>query len=380
MGYTGSRSSLLIPKNDPPVIFGRHEIRVDEQDESDPTSYTGAPDMPLRTVPGTVPGDATNNTYTASDEDARDQATWSIEGEDAALFVLSAANLSGLHEPRDLKFIDPPDFENPGDADGDSVYKVTVVATDESDASDKMDVTVFVENVQEDGELNLSSAGANSAQPTIGEVVTAEVADPDNDVTLVTWQWSTAATIDAATSTPIMGATESTYTPVDGDEGLYLRAHAVYTDTHSEKDDLATPEIDERVQWLPKDENGEVITGQVVQAKEPNATSTDIDGNMIDIPCCQYRVTETSQFAVREDEDTGGGGGGGGGSFAFGGTGATFTRLVAENARIGTRVGDPVTATSAVEYILSSSTGDDASFEIDEIRSDHREECPPECE
>ena len=277
-----------------------------------------------------------------------------MRGEDADLFVLSAANLRGPNEPRDLKFKNPPDFETPGDADGDSVYKVTVVATDESDDEDTMDVTVFVRNVQEDGELTLSSAGSNADQPTVGAMITAEVADPDNDVTLVTWQWSTAATIDAVTSTPIMGATQSTYTPVDADDGLYLRAHAVYTDTHSQKDDLTTPEIDERVQWL---------SSEGVRAKEPNAATTTIDGSEVDIPCCQYRVTATSKFAVRveqnggDDDDEMGG-------FTFGASGASFTRMVAENARIGTRVGDPVTADGATSYTLSSSTGDDANFEI----------------
>ena len=63
------------PENDLPVISGRHEISVDEQDEGDPDSYTGAPDMPQRTAPPTMEEIEANthlraNSYTASDEDA----------------------------------------------------------------------------------------------------------------------------------------------------------------------------------------------------------------------------------------------------------------------------------------------------------------------
>ena len=188
------------------------------------------------------------NTYRASDEDARDQVTWSVEGDDASLFVLSAANLHGVNEPRDLRFINPPDYETPGDANGDSVYNVTVVATDEDGARDTRDVTIFVDNVQEDGEVTLVAAGDNSDQPLTGMAITATLSDPDNDVAEITWQWSRADNFDTATSSPIAGATERTYTPVPADDGKYLRASVVYTDTLSQKDDLMTPGVDERVQ------------------------------------------------------------------------------------------------------------------------------------
>ena len=73
--------------------------------------------------------------------------------------------------------------------------------------------------------------------PTVGGGITATLADPDGDVTNLAWQWSRA---DAAggSYTPIMGATNATYTPVaddeeePGDEGMFLRATASYDDGH----------------------------------------------------------------------------------------------------------------------------------------------------
>lgn len=240
--------------NDPPKITrGAMELRVDEQD-SDDDSYDGMPELTVRLPVGTTdPSDDTRNldgtenlpnTYRASDEDARDQVTWSVEGDDAALFVLSAANLHGVNEPRDLRFIDPPDYETPGDANGDSVYNVTVVATDEDGARDTRDVTIFVDNVQEGGEVTLVAEGDNPDQPLTGMAITATLNDPDNDVAEITWQWSRADNFDTATSSPIAGATESTYTPVAADDGKYLRASVVYTDTLSQKDNLMTPGVD----------------------------------------------------------------------------------------------------------------------------------------
>ena len=115
------------------------EITVLEKDDDDDI-YTGLPGMPL---PGeTGVGLGADNVYTASDEDARGQIFWSLSGEDADDFVRSSTelgNLTGLtgpDEPIAIRFASPPDYENPTDANGDSVYKVTLVATDSAGAAD----------------------------------------------------------------------------------------------------------------------------------------------------------------------------------------------------------------------------------------------------
>ena len=62
-------------------------------------------------------------------------------GADAALFALDAYSNT-------LRFVDLPDYETPGDADGDNVYEVVVGATD-GQTSDYQTVFVTVDNVYE---------------------------------------------------------------------------------------------------------------------------------------------------------------------------------------------------------------------------------------
>ncbi|MEZ5650128.1 MAG: DUF4347 domain-containing protein [Burkholderiaceae bacterium] len=63
-------------------------------------------------------------------------------GADAALFTLDASSAQ-------LRFAERPDFESPTDADGDNIYELTVVATDENGATDRQDLHVRVANVVE---------------------------------------------------------------------------------------------------------------------------------------------------------------------------------------------------------------------------------------
>ena len=72
-------------------------------------------------------------------------ARWDLVGEDAA--HLRLIDTGG----RTLVFTTKPDFETPADADGDNVYKVTVVAIDNNGGRGEFDVCIAVTNVEEDG-------------------------------------------------------------------------------------------------------------------------------------------------------------------------------------------------------------------------------------
>ena len=85
-------------------------------------------------------GTAAVATYSATDPESA-TITWSLEGDDAALFDLSSGGV--------LTFGSPPDHENPADADPDNVYEVTVKASDGTN-EDTLDVTVTVTDVDED--------------------------------------------------------------------------------------------------------------------------------------------------------------------------------------------------------------------------------------
>lgn len=138
-------------------------------------TVTGVNDAPELTVTGAVAvaeGDIAVTVATATDVDG-DTVTFALAGADAALFTIDAGGA--------LSFVDAPDFEAPGDADGDNVYDVTVIASDGS-LTDSADVKVTVTDVVETPLLVINEFHYDDAGPDDGEFI--EVAGaPDFDLT-----------------------------------------------------------------------------------------------------------------------------------------------------------------------------------------------------
>ena len=134
-----------------------------------------------------------------------------------------------------------PDFENPGDANKDNVYEVTVVVEDSDDNTAELAVRVEVENVNEAGGVTFS---VNT--PRVAVPVTAMLEDPDEDETGHEWQWMVANSANAAddAKTDIEGATSATFTPRDEDMGKSLSVKVEYTDGKGE--DEAEAELNNR--------------------------------------------------------------------------------------------------------------------------------------
>ena len=178
-------------ENDPPVItVGDTSVLYSEHDTGDVSAYT------------------------ATDQDSGDAITWRLLGEDAGSFSISSAGV--------LNFGSPPDFEAPTDADKNRVYLVTVEAFD-SAATDTVDVTITVANVDEAGMVTLSAL-----QPQVGVEITAKVIDPDGINSTTNWQWESSS--DGSTGWTTIGTASDTYTPVAADVGRYLRATVSYSD------------------------------------------------------------------------------------------------------------------------------------------------------
>ena len=121
-------------------------------------------------------------TFAAYDPEGGD-VTYSLSGDDAGKFTITVGALT---------FAAEPNFEKPGDANGDNVYEVTVKAAATSGlATEKITtlaVMVEVTNVDDPGAVSLSAT-----QPRIGVEITANVStDEDGMVSDVTWQWSKA--------------------------------------------------------------------------------------------------------------------------------------------------------------------------------------------
>ena len=168
---------------------------------------------------------------TATDPEGGDIA-WTLSGADEALFELTGIDDATPNSMRGLAFKAKPDFEKPGDANGDNIYEVTVVASD-GDNSHMHTVTVKVTNAVEAGKVSLTVT-----DPVVGTEITASLTDSDGIVLeSVEWTWhrSTSAQFtdgalgDGTPSIMVVGS-EDAYTPKAGDAGHYLRAQATYLD------------------------------------------------------------------------------------------------------------------------------------------------------
>ncbi len=367
--------------NDAPKIMGSiesgtapaapSEVRVMEQDSDDRLPAPDGNGQPDATYYGTFDGEmgalglpvalalGNQNVFTAPDEDERGQVFWALMGEDSDDFVLTQGGqagtqgtLTGPDEPIALVFQSPPDYENPTDADGDSVYKVVLEARDSGGMKDTRPITIFVDNVAEQGKATMSATGNGVDQPTIGSEITAKVDDPDGGVAVLTWQWSKSGTATGA-FTVINGATSPTYTPGGADDGDYLRATATYIDTTSDMDDPDTRTVDERVQ----DSATEAYTATMGDGVfVPTGETTPADK--------VFRVRVTSKFAVRvapgvTPEQT---------APAF--PMESYEMTLVENAEVGSIVGEPIMVEPEdviFQYDLDATeTNDDDYFTIDQ--------------
>ena len=178
-------------------------------------------------------------TYTAEGEKAA-MATWTLEGDDKGDFRLDGSGVSRM-----LKFGSSPDYEMPADADKDNEYMVTVKASYGSGDAMVMGtqpVTVMVTNEEEMGMVTFwkGTEDVTTATIVVGDMLTAAVMDPDGNpgdtmpiamdttITGATWQWAKSS--DMSSWMDITGATNADYTVAATDDGMYLRATAMYDD------------------------------------------------------------------------------------------------------------------------------------------------------
>ena len=259
-------------------------------------------------------------TYTATDPEGTAISSWTVTGTDAGVFDIN----DGV-----LRFMKSPDYEMSADVVGtdpstavadDNTYEVMVNATDSTGKMAMKEVTVEVTNVDEAGAVTLSAR-----RPQVSVPFTAELTDPDGDVTNPTWQWDR-STSKNGTYTDIDGAEMAIYEPTDAvgesDVRFYLRATVSYTD----------PEGSGKTAMMKSD-----YTVQAARA-----------------------TNNAPEFAADQDP-------------AMDGDQDAAARKVAENTAAGTNIGAPVAATDDDNDILThtledadgGTDGDSASFAID---------------
>ena len=119
-------------------------------------------------------GSGTVYTAAATDPDAGATLTYSISGADAALFNINATTGA-------VTFKSSPNYEAPGDTGGNNVYDVSVTASDGTNST--KDVAITVTNVNEAPTVT-SAATASFAENGTGTVYTVAATDPDAGATL----------------------------------------------------------------------------------------------------------------------------------------------------------------------------------------------------
>ncbi|MET0393564.1 MAG: cadherin domain-containing protein, partial [Chitinophagaceae bacterium] len=162
-------------------VTQRFKIKITDANDHAPviTSYGGEFSVTLRMEENTT---AAVGTVAATDVDKNTAITYSlVDEEDAGRFFVSAS-------AGELKFITPPDFDQPGDVDGDNVYIVTVKASD-GDSSATQRFKIKITNVNDNAPAFGSYGGeaiVNLQVPENEQLVTI-VAAADADSSPVTY-------------------------------------------------------------------------------------------------------------------------------------------------------------------------------------------------
>ena len=373
-----------------------------------PFTETGARDIDENT-----PADEDIGDPVAAEDPESDSLTYTLDATGAESFDINR-DTGQLRTKADLDYETTPR------------YRVTVTATDTAGGTATIPVTITVVNVDEAGTVALSSQ-----QPLVAIPLTAGLDDPDNVLGSVTWSWARSPN-GAFDWTPISGEDSDTYTPVAGDVGDYLRATAAYTDEEgSDKTAQAISanavevapgrkkpvlrEYPTATRSVPRNTPAGRNIGAPVAATDadndaltyslggPDGAGFDIDASsgqlltkalLTGIQRTSYKVfvsvsdgrdengnpevspqidatTEvTINVTTSRTRSVSGGGGGFGPALVAPkfSDGFRTTHTVAQNARAGDAVGDPVSATHPedLEITYSLSGTDATSFTVDE--------------
>ena len=148
---TGEVSFIEAPDFEAPGDDGGdniYDITVTASDGTNRTNHNVAitvtnenDNIPVFTSPATANAQENQTAaYMAAATDADgDALVYSLSGTDAALFTINA-------NTGEVSFIAAPDFEMPGDADGDNVYDITVTASDGTNRTDQSVAITVTDN------------------------------------------------------------------------------------------------------------------------------------------------------------------------------------------------------------------------------------------
>ena len=231
-------------------------VVITATDVNDNPTVTGRPELTIKENENFETTDASANYYVDADEDELSGTDkWFLTGDDASEFLI-------VGPPQDaggrwITFKDAPNFEEPTDADGDNVYKVTVVATDGRGGRAEFEVCIKVDDVNEPGEIALVDGNGNAVEtPYLRGEITAVLTDEDREIVVggPTWVWERSRS-ESSGFTPIRDATSASYTPVTDDVGNYLRVRAEYGGQFEDQFGEAEPVVVETTPFAVRSES-----------------------------------------------------------------------------------------------------------------------------
>ena len=113
-------------------------------------------------------------TATVSDDDSSAaQISFSLSGVDSSLFSIDSNG--------GLAFIASADYELPQDVDSDNLYQLSIIATDQTDLNDQLELNVSVTNVNDNAPEFTSLASVSTTENTSGVIHTAQATDVEGD-------------------------------------------------------------------------------------------------------------------------------------------------------------------------------------------------------
>ncbi len=155
--------------------------------------------------------------FTVIDPDDGDSWTFSVEGDNANLFHIDAEGQTRVRRGAVL------DYEKS------RVFRITAVVTDQGGLTDSLPVQISLTDADDPGVVTFSPS-----KPFIGVPFTATVSDQDGVTGRIRWRWHRAMNADDEFER-IDGATRSSYTPVEDDEGYILRVIITYADNFEDR-------------------------------------------------------------------------------------------------------------------------------------------------
>jgi uncharacterized surface protein with fasciclin (FAS1) repeats len=256
-------------------VVGAGLVIAASSDDDDDDGGGDAP-APVNSAPTFTSGDAVNvgensvdTGYTATADDADgDDLTFSISGgADADRFEIDAGTGA-------LSFVEAPDFETPGDADGDNAYEVELSVTD-GEATASQTVTVTVDNINDNAPV-IVSGNAVTVNENGTEAIQVTAEDADGDALTFSLSGDDAAlfAIDAATGLVTFVDAPDFEVPADADgDNVYE-----FTVTASDGENEVTQAISITVADVV--ENETVVVTEIVDGETINlGTNDEVDAN-----------------------------------------------------------------------------------------------------